>query len=140
MTRSRYARISITLPVETLAAADAFAEREARSRSWALAEAVRRLVDPASGGGAMRVPVAEPVSAAATTAAAAMAPLALDPSRLAQLERDLALTPEARVREAEETLRLSELLQGDEPPPGPRPFDSYDAFLEWQQFGRLVEP
>lgn len=64
----------------------------------------------------------------------------LDASRLAQLERDLALSPEVRVREAEETVRLSELVRGDSPPPGPRAFERYEDFVDWQHFGRLVEP
>jgi hypothetical protein len=63
----------------------------------------------------------------------------LDASRIAQLDRDLALTPEARVREADETARLSELAHGDAAPPGPRGFDRYEDFLDWQQFGRLRE-
>lgn len=52
--------------------------------------------------------------------------------RLAQLERDLTLTPEARVRAAEETLRLTELVA---PPGAPEvlTFDSYDAFLDHKQ-------
>jgi len=63
----------------------------------------------------------------------------LDASRLAQLHRDLALTPEARVREADETARLCELAHGHAAPPGPRGFDRYEDFLDWQQFGRLRE-
>jgi hypothetical protein len=140
MTDGRHARISITLPAETLAAADAFAQRESRSRSWALAEAMRRLAETGSRSHERRTADVGPVRASARASDTAPAPLDLDPSRLAQLERDLALTPEERVREAEETLRLSELLQKDETPPGPRVFERYDEFLDWQQFGRLVEP
>ena len=56
----------------------------------------------------------------------------LGASRLAQLKRDLALTPEARVREAEETLQLTE--QRDRPR-GHRllAFDRYEDFLDWQR-------
>ena len=37
-----YARISITLPAEDLAAADRLAAQQDRSRSWIVAEAIRR--------------------------------------------------------------------------------------------------
>lgn len=117
MTDERYARISITLPADTLALADALARRADRSRSWVMAEALRQFAVPG-------------------------APLhsGLDASRLAQLQRDLTLTPEARVREAEETMRLSELVRGHVTPPGPRAFERYEDFVDWQHFGRLVEP
>jgi len=52
----------------------------------------------------------------------------------------VAMCTEARVREAEETVRLSELLHSDVPPSGPSGSERYEAFLDWQQFGRLVEP
>jgi metal-responsive CopG/Arc/MetJ family transcriptional regulator len=98
-----YARIAITLPPETLAAADRLARAADRSRSWVIAEAVRRF--------------------AAT---------GLGPSRTGQLQRDLQLTPEARVRAAEETMRVAELRHG------PRrdrmlAFDRYEDFLDWKR-------
>ena len=99
----RYARIAITLPPETLAAADRLARETDRSRSWVIAEAVRHF-----------------------TAAG------LGPSRLEQLRRDMQLTPEARIREAEETMRVAELRHG------PRrdrmlAFDRYEDFLDWKR-------
>jgi hypothetical protein len=56
----------------------------------------------------------------------------LGASRLDQLRRDLALTPEERVRAAEETLRLTQLQHG------PRPqqvlaFDRYEDYLDWKR-------
>jgi predicted transcriptional regulator len=99
----RYARIAITLPPETLAAADRLAHAADRSRSWVIAEAVRRY-----------------------------AAAGLGPSRTAQLSRDLRLTPEARVRAAEETTRVADLRHG------PRrdrmlAFDRYEDFLDWNR-------
>lgn len=94
-----YARIAITLPPRDLAAADRLARLQDRSRSWIIAEAVRRY------------------------AAAAEAPASrpgLGGYRRDQLIRDLALTPDGRVRAAEETLRLNRFIgrvAGPEPPP-----------------------
>ncbi|MBA2708407.1 MAG: CopG family transcriptional regulator [Gemmatimonadaceae bacterium] len=116
---SRFARIAITLPEKDLAAADRLARRHDRSRSWTVAEAIRRY--------------------AAADDAAAAAPAGttgLGGSRRAQLVRDLSLTPEARVRAAEETLRVTE----------PRSkarthqvavFDRYEDFLDWKWKRRL---
>jgi hypothetical protein len=148
MTNDRYARISITLPADTLALADALARRADRSRSWVMAEALRQYAEgepsarvPQPGTAVSRV-AEQPAAYAFVRNAAPVATLdsGLDASRLAQLQRDLALTPEARVREAEETMRLSELVRGHETPPGPRAFERYEDFVDWQHFGRLVEP
>ena len=40
--KPRYSRIAITIPAADLAAADAIARKRDRSRSWVIAEAVRR--------------------------------------------------------------------------------------------------
>ncbi|MGQ0648903.1 MAG: hypothetical protein ACT4P7_15200 [Gemmatimonadaceae bacterium] len=107
----RYARIAITLPKPDLVAADRLATRFDRSRSWIVAEAIRQYV---------------------ASQAAAEASSALGASRSAQLRRDLTLTPEQRVREAEETLRLSERTSSVRPQ-APQTFESYDAFLDWKR-------
>jgi metal-responsive CopG/Arc/MetJ family transcriptional regulator len=101
--RHLYARITITLPAETLAAADRIARETESSRSWVIAEAVRRF-----------------------------AAAGLGPSRLDQLKRDMQLTPEVRVREAEETMRVAESQHG------PRQdrvlgFARYVDFLDWKR-------
>jgi predicted transcriptional regulator len=98
-----YARIAITLPAEALAAADRIARETDRSRSWVIAEAVRRF-----------------------------AAAGLGPSRRDQLKRDMQLTPDVRVREAEETMRVTELHHG------PRQdrmlaFARYEDFLDWKR-------
>lgn len=55
----------------------------------------------------------------------------LGPWRIAQLQRDLSLTPEERVRAAEETLRLTE--SPDQPRKlRPIAFDTYEDFLDWK--------
>ena len=62
----------------------------------------------------------------------APAPSGLGPSRLAQLRRDLALTPEERVRAAEETLRLTELRTSRRSEQIVA-FDSFEEFLDWKR-------
>ena len=81
------ARISMTIPPDALRRADRLAKRAGRSRSWVLAEAVRRLELP------------EPETAVAA------APQRLDAARRAQLRADLALSPAERVLAAERTAR-----------------------------------
>ena len=119
---SKLVRITITLPRDVLAAADREAKRLDRSRSRVVAEALRRYVgEPRTGSEAPVVREAGPVPYSA----------GLGEQRLAQLEADLALTPEQRVREAERTARA-----------GPRRrraghqlqfFDRYEDYLEWKR-------
>lgn len=106
--RSHYARIAITLPAEDLAIADQVAREQQRSRSWVIAEAIRRY------------------------AAALPRGSGLGETRRAQLLADLRLTPEERVRAAEETARVSFLLR---PPAGKRviAFDRYEDYLDWKR-------
>ncbi|MDP9179144.1 MAG: ribbon-helix-helix domain-containing protein [Gemmatimonadota bacterium] len=109
-----FARIAITLPARDLAAADRLALRHDRSRSWIVAEAIRRY--------------------AADEAASALPPTqqGLGESRRAQLIRDLALTPEARVRAAEETNRLAELRSKTRTHQLAM-FHRYEDFLDWKR-------
>jgi hypothetical protein len=97
-----YARIAITLPESELAAADRLAKQHDRSRSWIVAEAVRCYA-------------ASEVRSSSTSD--------IGSSRRAQLQRDLALTPEERVRIAEQTARLQ---AGNAEP---RRFATFDDYL-----------
>ena len=102
-----HARISITVPPELVEAADRLAGELDRSRSWVVAEAIRRYLERAD-------PVDEGPTRLGVFGEAASIPYAaagLGEQRLAQLHADLALTPEQRVREAEATTRLSELRE-----------------------------
>ncbi|WP_396207921.1 ribbon-helix-helix protein, CopG family [Gemmatimonas sp.] len=105
---TKAAKIAITIPPEDLAAADALAAKLGRSRSWVLSEALRRFVTH------------EQLSHE------------LDASRAAQLRRDLALTAEARIREAER-----QAAEIDEAAPvrfeEPRRFANYDDFVAWRR-------
>lgn len=110
MTKRRsYTRIAITLPRAVLRVVDELARAHDRSRSWIIAGAVRRYA-------------AEPRGDRGE-------------SRETELRRDLQLTPEARVRAAEETLRATDREAG------PRRntvvlFDRYEDFLDWKDSPR----
>ncbi len=105
-----FARISLTLPPQVLAEADRLATELDRSRSWVIAEAIRRLV---SEGGATPDNPAAP-----------------DGSRLAQLRADMARSPEERVVAGEHMAAT----RGDQTR-GDRDqllaFRSYQAYLMW---------
>ena len=119
--KSSYARISITLPREVLAAADRRAKELDRPRSWVIAEAIRgyRSGPPSP---AVAPPGAEEVAAA----------------RRQHLLADLRLAPEVRLRRADALLRLA-------PTSGKRRraqvigFDSYEDFDSWKKARRLEE-
>jgi hypothetical protein len=107
--RPPYARIAITLPAADLAAADRLAREQDRARSWVIAEAIRRYAGESRG------------------------ETGLGQSRRAQLLADLQLTPEARVRAAEDTARVSHLRRQ---PANKRviAFDRYEDYLDWKRF------
>jgi len=104
-----YAKVAISLPEADLAAADRLARELDRSRSWVIAEALRRF------------------------AASSSEATDLGASRRAQLRRDLALSPEQRVHVAEETLETSSRIGA------PRIFSHYDDFLAWQHADGISE-
>ena len=97
----------MTIPSDVLRRADRIAKREGRSRSWVLADAVRRLPEP--------VPSELP---------------RLDESRRAQLASDLARTPTERVLAAERTAREAPVRRF-----GALfvTFDRFEDYLEWKR-------
>ena len=123
-----YARISITLPHALLVAADRRAKDLDRPRSWVVAEALRAFLTAESTPSAR--PTALQVRESTVPYGAALLP-GLGPYRLAQLEADLALTAEERVRDAERTARAV--------PTRPQPisrilvFDRYEDYLDWKR-------
>lgn len=135
MTKAQtYARISVTLPAEVLAQADRLARELGRSRSWIIAEAVRReasfrsrthpqVVAP----GRVHEPAAPPYVAASP---------GLGEQRLNQLKADMALTTERRVRAAEETVRIDQVRRGSkrEVIIG---FEKYADYLSWKDKQRV---
>ena len=127
------ARISITLPRDVLEAADRRSEELDRSRSWVVAEALRRYLEAVES-----VPAQTP--AAHEAAGVPYAAPGISEYREDQLRADLALTPEQRVREAERTLALSELCapawRGDRV----LMFDRYEDYLAWDRWAELTPP
>lgn len=105
-----YARIAITLPQADLAAADRLAAAQDRSRSWIIAEALRRYAAEVAG-----TQPGEP----------------LDEGRRAQLARDAALTPSERVRIAEAVARQADGVEG------PVVYATYAEFRKARRAGRV---
>ena len=111
MTAKRpFAKIAITLPEADLEAADRLAALQDRSRSWVIAESVRRYV------------------AACDAAESASA---LGASRHEQLRRDLELTAHQRVHDAEGRAAKSNAATASFEQP--RRFGSFDDFLMWRR-------
>jgi len=116
-----FSRISITLPRPLLVDADRRARALGRSRSWVLAEALRAyLAAPA------RVAEAWP-------AAYGERRPGLGESRLDQLKRDLALTPEQRVIEAERSASLADLVHPRSHAHQIITFDRYEDYVAWKR-------
>lgn len=116
-------RISITIPEELVRAADERARDLDRSRSWVVAEALRRYLEPG-----VETGVSEPPASRYATGRG------LGAYRLAQLEADFALKPEQRVREAERTARVGELIRRrGRPAHYVLLFDRYEEYLEWER-------
>src|SRR2546425_3280670 len=117
-----FTRISITLPREVLAAADRRARGLDRSRSWLIVEAIR--VYLAGSPSQVRESAATPYGVPSP---------GLGPLRLAQLESDLRLTPERRIRAAEETARRGERAPGARGRPHHvLPLDRYQDYVGWE--------
>jgi len=117
--KPRYARIAITIPEDDLAAADALARERDRSRSWVISEAVRRYT-------AELAHAPEPASFKPGIGAL----------RRAQLVADLRLSPEERVRAAEETARVGQVRERlhAERVIG---FDRYEDYLAWKRLEEI---
>lgn len=119
MPRKRtYARISITLPREILAAADGHARALDRPRSWVIAEAIRSYRSGAPG---------QAVTPAGTAEVAA--------ARRQHLLADLKRTPEERLRRAAALLRLTPGSVGRRAQV--IGFDSYEDFDAWKKARRV---
>jgi len=118
-----FTRISITLPRDVLAAADRRARGPDRSRRRLIVEAIR--VYLAGSPSQVRESAATPYGVPSP---------GLGPLRLAQLESDLRLTPERRIRAAEETARLGERVRGTRGRPHQvLSFDRYEDYVDWKR-------
>lgn len=111
-------RITISIPLDLVRAADARASALQRSRSWVVTDALRRGL--AAG---LHAPAGDRDDWTAR----------LGPSRLGQLQADLGLSAEERVREAERTTRVTELRAPRRAAARVLSFDRYEDYLEWQR-------
>lgn len=127
-------RISITIPEELVRGADAQAEKLDRSRSWVLVEALRRYLEEVERGAAAGRAVRERTARYHGDVVSG-----LGPYRQAQLEADLALTPEERVREAERTARVSELAAPAWNRHRVIVFDRFEDYLDWDRWEGRVQ-
>ncbi|HMA39765.1 MAG TPA: ribbon-helix-helix protein, CopG family [Gemmatimonadales bacterium] len=119
---SKIARVTITLPSDLLAAADARARQLDRSRSRVVVEALRTYL-------AARV-VREPGVAYAGREVAE--------ARRLHLATELRLPPAERLRRAEELGRLGRAAQRRRPRQQIIGFDTYEDYYEWKRKAHLV--
>ena len=109
-----YSRIAITLPPDVLEAADRLAARLDRSRSWVVADAVRRYETA-------------PADQAEVIAA----------GRREMLRAALALSTEERLERAEDLVELGRMAHPRAPRAQVIAFDSADDFAAWKAISRL---
>lgn len=122
------ARIAITIPRSLVKMADRRAKALGRSRSWVLVQALQRYLAGAE---------LAPSSALGQPAASGFASSDESPLgeyRRSQLEADLALTPEERVKEAERTGRVAEIVRPRWRSHRVITFDRYEDYLAWLQW------
>lgn len=124
-----YARISITLPRDLVAAADRQARALDRSRSWLIAQALRGHLENPAG----RAP---PRSLSEASPAAGYAARDVEAARTARLTRELQLTPEQRLRLAENIARPARLLRSRGRRHQIIGFDTYEDFYQWKKAHR----
>lgn len=118
-------RVSITIPKSLVRAADKRAKELERSRSWLLVEALRRYLAAPSPELTRAEELHEPSPPAYTPG--------LGPYRLDQLEADLRLSAEERVKEAEKTVRVVELRAPKWRRNRILTFERYEDYLDWQR-------
>ncbi len=128
-------RISVTIPVTVLAAATSRARELGRSRSWLVVEALRRFLGSGAGQAAstdIPLVVREPTP----PSYAPTDPGRLGEYRLSQLESDLALSTDDRVRQAERTALVARLRRTAWRRNRLLTFDRYEDYLDWDRWDR----
>ena len=130
--RSRLSRITITLPTALLQAADKLAKQLDRSRSWVVAEGLRKFT-----GGTEVLRSAQDRVAEETRVP--YRAIGLGEYRRQQLEADLKLTPEERIRAAEQLTRLATRMRPPRKTNRIIAFDSYEEYADWKEReGRIL--
>lgn len=117
-------RISVTIPEDVLRAADEHARRLDRSRSWLVAEALRRFVARTTAPAAEARRVTEPPAGFAA---------GLGAFRVRQLEADLALSIDDRVHAAERAALVARLRRPSWTRDRLILFDRYEEYLDWSR-------
>jgi hypothetical protein len=131
MKRPRIARISITLPADLLRQADLEARRLGRSRSWVIAEALRR------GQAGTEAPpglVREPGTASPYTAVS----VELEAARDRRLRAALAQSPAERLRQASELVRLARAVRPARGRTQVIAFDTFEDYWLWKRAHRAA--
>jgi hypothetical protein len=126
-------RISVTIPKHILEAADSRARDLDRSRSWLVAEALRRLLglQQASAAADRYVPRVRDVAPGSRPAQGMGA---LGEYRQRQLDADLAMSPDERVAAAENTALVARLRRTSWQRDRVLTFDRYDDYLDWKSW------
>lgn len=131
-------RVTITIPAALLAEADRRAEALERSRSWLLVEALRaHLATAADPTGAQSAPP-EPGSPFLVREPGTAYVAGLGPQRLAQLASDLDLTPEERVRLAQQTAAAGTARRRPAQPDRVIAFDRLEDYFTWERHEDLM--
>jgi metal-responsive CopG/Arc/MetJ family transcriptional regulator len=118
-------RITVTIPAPLVRDADRRARRDDRSRSWVVADALRRYL----AGGEGDAPVAHTEASVFVAAA--------ERARTQHIEAEQTLTPSARLARAEALSELAREQQGRGTREQVIAFDSYDDFNRWKK-ARLI--
>jgi hypothetical protein len=127
-----YARIAITLPAPVLAAADRLARQLDRSRSWVIAESIRKFVSEREH--SAQTPG---LSAVHETFSAAYQAEQVADARERLIQSDLAVSPGVRLRRAEDLIQLSRLIRPRARREQVIAFDSWEDFAQWKAAQRI---
>ncbi len=133
-------RITITIPKEVLEAADRHARELDRSRSWVVAEAVRRYGEPRGHESTTEhrsvvrePPPPPPPLPLPLPPPAAYAASEVEDARRRHLRAEATLSPGERLRRAEELGRLARRAQRRGRREQVIGFESYEDFYEWKK-------
>ena len=138
-------RITITIPHDVLLAADRRAKAEDRSRSWVIADVLRRGLSDSARGTRLAQPPASgdarypalPAAHLAVAEPAAAAYAAFEEARHHHLLADLALTPAERLERAQSLADLAQHARPRAPRKQVVAFDSLDDFATWKAARRI---
>jgi Ribbon-helix-helix protein, copG family len=135
MSKPKFERISITLPAELLRWADQEAKRLGRSRSWVIAESLRG-AGAAAGEYAPRVVSTRVAEPRVNPYAEVAGEMAVAEER--RLRAALALSPEERLRQAEELIRLARAVRPQRRRSQIIAFDTFEEYWQWKRANQVA--